>query len=229
MRIALGIALAFAGCKQQPKPDPTPAPSGSAQVGHAKIHMHGSNTPDIPDSPEPAGSATATASAGSGSDESDGVPGKPAYRDDSGQVHGPGGPVDMGESNPCDASRNHCMRKPAWFSAAEIERKAQFRATPVFLFEKGWYDWRGEAIDKGGKLYSTRVAGNDPIAAGTKVIFFEADTDDSKFADSEFEALTSSRWDAGVVESSSGSNVRVSSWGDIPKDTVRLIVETKSY
>jgi hypothetical protein len=232
MRIALGvagIALAFAGCKKQPKPDDEPAAApGSAQIGHAKIHVHG-NTGDDPDDPQPAGSAT-TAAADSGSaQQDDGVAGKPAYRDDSGHVHGPGGPVDMGESSACDTSRNHCMRKPAWFAASEIERGRQFRATPAFMFEKAWYDWRGEPIDKGGKVYSTRIAGNDAIAAGTKVIFFEADTDDTKFADSEFDALTSSRWEAGVVESSSGTNVRVSSWGDVPKDTIRLIVDTQSY
>ncbi|HEX4454342.1 MAG TPA: hypothetical protein VH143_25940 [Kofleriaceae bacterium] len=234
MRIALsiatiaGIALASAGCKQQPKPDDQPAaPAGSAQIGHAKIHGHGNIDPDNPDT----GSDT-TAAAGTPGDaaENDGVAGKPPYRDDSGHVHGPGGPVDMGQETPCDLSRNHCMRQPAWFAAAEIERGRQFRATPAFLFEKAWYDWRGQPVDKGGKLYSTRAAGNnDTIAAGTKIIFFEADTDDSKFADSEFDSLTSSRWEAGVVESQSGSNVRVSSWGDIPKDTVRLIVDKQSY
>ncbi len=234
MRIALSIAtiasiaLASTGCKKQPKPDDEPAaPAGSAQIGHAKIHVHGNGDSDNPDT----GSAGTAASAGATVDaaENDGVAGKPPYRDDSGHVHGPGGPVDMGESSACDTSRNHCMRQPAWFAASEIERGRQFRATPAFLFEKAWYDWRGEPIERGGKLYSTRLAGNDAIAAGTKVIFFEADTDDSKFADSEFDALTSSRWEAGVVESSSGSNVRVSSWGDVPKDTVRLIVDTQSY
>jgi hypothetical protein len=238
MRIAVsvaGIALAFAGCKKQPKPDEAPAPpAGSAQIGHAKIHMHGSNTnngDDDPDNPQPPGSAATTAATtdnGSGQQD-DGVAGKPAYRDDSGHVHGPGGPVDMGESSACDVSRNHCLRKPAWFAASEIERNRQFRATPAFLFEKAWYDWRGQPIDRGGKVYSTRAAGNEPIAVGTKVIFFEADTDDSKFADSEYDSLTSSRWEAGVVESSSGNNVRVSSWGDVPKDTIRLIVDTQSY
>jgi hypothetical protein len=236
MRIALtiatiaGIALASTGCKKQPKPDDKPAtPAGSAQIGHAKIHVH-SDTPDMGSAGTTA-AATATATAGATPDaaESDGVAGKPSYRDDSQSIHGPGGPVDMGDETPCDSSRNHCMRQPAWFAASEIERGRQFRATPAFLFEKAWYDWRGQPIDKGGKLYSTRVAGNAAIAAGTKVIFFEADTDDSKFADSEYEALTSSRWEAGVVDSSSGSNVRVSSWGDVPKDTVRLIVDTQSY
>ena len=232
MRIALGIAaaaLTLAGCKKQPKPgDETPAPGPTGQVGHAKMHSHGSNGSGGDDSdatPSSGGSGQAAAPV----DAQDDSGGTPAYRDEDGHIHGPGGGVDMGEGPACDASRNHCLRKPALFAASEIERGHQFRATPTFKFEKDWYDWRGQPIDKGGKIYDTAPVGNNSLSPGAKVIFFESDADEAgKWADSEYDALTSSRWEAGIVESVSGATVRVSGWGDTPKDTVRLITGAQS-
>ena len=229
--VLASAVLALAGCKKQPKPDDTPAPPpGPPKVGHATFKTHGgSDTPDDPPSTAPgSGSVTATGS-DVPPDAAEEETGKPAYRDEEGHVHGPGGPVFMGEGRDCDASRDHCMRKGVWFAAGNIERGRQFRAVPVFAFEKAWYTWRGDPSDTDGKLYKTKVAGKAAIAAGTPVIFFSADTDDSKWADSEFAALTSSRWEAGVVEAASGDKIRISSWGDVPKDTVRLITESKSF
>ena len=228
MKLALGIGIALAlggGCKKQPKPDETPAPgsNGPPQVGHAKLH---GNHGDDPDTAPALGSAVASAPIDAGEEA---PAGKPAYRDESGHVHGPGGPVNMGEGAACDAARDHCQRKPAWFAASDISGPHQFRATPTYKFEDAWYDWRGEPIDKGGKLYKTKVIGSDSVSRGTKVIFFEFENDDTKWANSEFDALTSSRWDAGLVESSSGSNIHIAGVGDVPKDTVRLITETLSY
>jgi|HubBroStandDraft_6_1064221.scaffolds.fasta_scaffold163224_3 hypothetical protein len=227
--VLASAVLALAGCKKQPKPDAPPP--GPAKVGHATFKTHrGSDVAD--DSPTPGSDATgsdATASGDPPPDAAEDDTGKPAYRDDEGHVHGPGGPVFMGTGHDCDASRDHCIRKGVWFAAGNIERGRQFRAVPVFAFEKAWYTWRGDPSDTDGKLYKTKVAGKAAIAAGTPVIFFSADTDDSKWADSEFAALTSSRWEAGVVEAASGDKIRISSWGDVPKDTVRLITESKSF
>ena len=41
--------------------------------------------------------------------------GAPPHRDADGTVHGPGGPVFMGEGPDCDADRNHCLREGTWF------------------------------------------------------------------------------------------------------------------
>jgi hypothetical protein len=222
--------VAFAGCKKHPTPEEDPAPpSGPPKVGHATVHLGGepSAGSNATRDPAPVGSAAPTASAQD--DHDDTGTGKPAYRDEAGHVHGPGGPVYMGETGACDASRNHCLRKPEWFAAGNIERGRQFRASPAFRFEKVWYDWRGEPVETSGKLYRTKPVGSDAIAAGTPVIFFEAEPDDTKWATSEYDALTSSRWEAAIAESESGGKVRVSGWGDVPKDTVREIVETRGF
>jgi hypothetical protein len=228
--LAVG-AVALIGCKKQPKPDDDPPPSGSAKTtGHASFKLHGADGSGDPAPGSDTTQASANGSdAGSGSGSgSDDEGGKPAYRDEEGHVHGPGGPVFMGEGPLCDAGRDHCLRKSVWFSAGNIERGRMFRAVPVFTFEKAWYTWRGEPADSGGKIYKTKLAGKSGLSAGQPVIFFSADTDDSKFVNSEYESLVSSRWEAGVVESASGDTVRISSWGDVPKDTVRVITETKS-
>ncbi|HEY3804743.1 MAG TPA: hypothetical protein VGL61_19150 [Kofleriaceae bacterium] len=221
--------VALLGCKKQPKPDDDPPPVGSAKTtGHASFRMHGS---DSGSGDVAAGSNTTQASAGSdgsgsGSAEDDG--GKPAYRDEDGHVHGPGGPVFMGESTNCDATRDHCLRKSVWFAAGNIEHGRQFRAVPAFQFEKAWYTWRGEPVDSGAKLYKTKVVGKGSLTVGQPVIYFSSENDDTKWVDSEYESLTSSRWEAGVIESVNGEKVRISSWGDVPKDTIRVITETKS-
>ncbi len=227
--VLASAVLALAGCKKQPKPDDTPdLPPGPAKVGHATFKTHGgSDTADDPPSSATGSDATANGS-DVPADAAEEDTGKPAYRDDEGHVHGPGGPVFMGEGRDCDTSRDHCLRKGVWFAAGNIERGRQFRAVPVFAFEQAWYTWRGDPIDAGGKLYKTTLAGNATISAGMPVIFFSSDTDDSKWADSEYDALTSSRWTAGVVESASGDKIRISSWGDVPKDTIRIITDTKS-
>lgn len=225
--VFVSAVLALAGCKKQPQPDDSPAPPvGSAKVGHATFKAHGGSG-SADDQVVTTGSGDA-GSADPPADAADDDTGKPAYRDDEGHVHGPGGPVFMGEGRDCDTSRDHCLRKSVWFAAGNIERGRQFRAVPSFVFEKAWYDWRGDPIDAGDKLYKTKLAGTAAIAAGTPVIFFSSENDDTKWADSEYDALTSSRWEAGIVESTSGNKVRISSWGDVPKDTVRLITESKA-
>jgi hypothetical protein len=106
-----------------------------------------------------------------------------------------------------------------------------FRAVPAFTFEDKWYTWRGEPAEDEGKLYKTQMAGTTPIAAGTSVIFFSSETSDTKWADSEYEALTSSRWEAAVTEQASSGHgtVRIKGFGDTSQDSVRLIVDTKGF
>jgi hypothetical protein len=126
--------------------------------------------------------------------------GSPSARADDGRVHGPGGPVYMGNGVTCDAAHDHCLRDGVWFSVNNIQAGKLYRALPVFEFEKKWWTWRGEPADDPVKLYKTQIAGNAKIAPGTAVIWFSSETSDGKWAESEYEALTSSRWEAGVVE-----------------------------
>ena len=224
--VIASLALATWGCKKkEPPADDPPPPTGSAQVGHAKLKMHGGGEPADPGD----GSAAAAATNPPVDAQQDPDVGAAPYRDDSGHVHGPGGPVAMGEGADCDAGRNHCIRKGVWFAASNIEAHRQFRAVPSFIFEGKWYDFLGDPADTSGKLYMTKPVGTGPLSNGQSVIFFSSENDDSKWANSEYDALTSSRWEAGVIESVSGDKVRISSWGDVPKDTIRVITETKSF
>lgn len=166
---------------------------------------------------------------GSGSAHIVGGDGSPSHRNDDGRVHGPGGPVFMGRGIECDASHDHCLRDGVWFSVANIVSGRLFRALPVFEFEKQWFTWRGEPADPPVKVFKTQIAGNAQLAAGTAVIWFSSETAEKKFADSEYDALTSSRWEAGVIESqASPTVVMVKGYGAVPLDTVRLITESRA-
>ena len=211
--------MAFAACKKPKRDPPAPAPTGPPKVGHGTFKT-GSN-----------GSGAAPYDGGvADSEPVDAAPlAKPAYRDDEGHIHGPGGGVYMGSGPDCDASRDHCMRDGVWFAVGNIIPGRLFRATPVYEFEKKWYTWRGEEDTDGGKLFRTKMVGDAPLAPGTTIVWISADPDDSKWVNSEYEALTTSRWEAGVVDAAAGKKVRVKGWGDVPRDTVRVIVETKTF
>ena len=224
--VIASTVLALCGCKKaEPPADPDPPPTGVAKVGHGTFKTHGTDNGGS----DSAGTAATTDPPAAADAQQDEDVGKPPYRDDSGHIHGPGGPVDMGSGPDCDASRNHCMRKGVWFAANNIEKGRQFRATPSYLFESKWYDFEGNPVDTSGKLYMTKPVGSDPVTVGQQVIYFSSENDDSKWANSEYDALTSSRWEAGVVESTSGDKVRISSWGDVPKDTIREITQTRGF
>ncbi|HSN27886.1 MAG TPA: hypothetical protein VLT45_16470 [Kofleriaceae bacterium] len=156
--------------------------------------------------------------------------GQPAYRGDDGHVHGPGGPVFIGEGPMCDASIDHCQRGDGWFCATKFAAGAMYRATPCFEFEGKWWSWRGEEIDKGGLVFKTRVAKPGDVKAGDPVVFFTPESHPrDKFVNSEYEALTSSRWDVGVADSASGSTWVTKAWPDpIDLDVTRVVVEQKS-
>lgn len=157
--------------------------------------------------------------------------GQPAYRDPDGRIHGPGGPVNMGSGPKCDAEHNHCQRGDAWFFANNAVAGKLYRATGCYEFEGKWYTWRGDEVETGGKLYRTRVAKPEDIKPGVPVVFFAPESDPrDKWVDSEYEALTSSRWDVGVPEE---VNPGAKTWGTkawpdpIDDDVARVIVETK--
>ena len=211
MRRSLVIlcALSLAGGCDKLKKKEVPADNGSAApvshaTGHSVTKLNEDGTPDRPLPPVPH-PENHPSMGGSGSSATEGHMlggnGAAAYRGDDGRVHGPGGGVFMGRGIDCDAAHDHCLRDGVYFSVANIVSGKLYRATPSYEFEKKWWTWNGQAIDDPGKLYKTQIAGNAKLSSGTQVIFFSAETSDTKWADSEYRALTSSRWEAGVVDS----------------------------
>ncbi|HSN29824.1 MAG TPA: PASTA domain-containing protein [Kofleriaceae bacterium] len=151
---------------------------------------------------------------------------KPAYRGDDGRVHGPGGPVFMGKGEPCTAKRNHCLRAPEWFAADNVAAGAMYRGVPVYQFEGKWWNWRGDEVEP-KRLFRTAVVDKpEQLQAGKPVVIFTEEGHE-RFLDSEYEMLTSSRWDVVVVDSIGTDTIKVKGWGDVPLDTVRQVVEEK--
>jgi hypothetical protein len=228
---AIAIALCLFGCKKHEPVDPPSDPPAEPSRGHSitpfKDAGHADGTEQAADATEDAGAtdaATADAPLFGGN-------GAPAYRDQQGRVHGPGGPVYMGRGVPCDASRDHCLREGVWFAADNYDSKHLFRALPVFEFEKTWWNWRGAEIES-GKLFKTERATLDKIRAGAPVVVWLPDTDSAPWAENEYEALTSSRWDVAVVQSvnRSAKTFRIPSWPDaLPIDNARVIVQQSSH
>ncbi len=225
------VLVVGSGCdKLRKKADPDPEPvtagsSGPPKVAHSSTKLKGSATGGATDR-DGGGSARGSAAA-AGSDHAPhnmGGDGSPAFRDNDGKVHGPGGPVFMGRGVDCDAAHDHCLREGVWFAVTTIKPGRLYRAVPVYELESKWYTWRGEAADTDGKVYQTQIAGNAQLASGTPVIWFSNETNDHKWADTEYEALTSSRWEAGVIDrQESPTVVMIKGWGSAPLDSVRVI------
>ena len=175
-----------------------------------------------------AGSDTGSGSAGSDAEPKKfGGNGAAPYYDDEGHLHGPGGPVFMGKGPECNAERDHCMRDGVWFGVGNLVSGKLYRAVPVFEFEKKWYNWRGR--EEGFAMrFKTKVATKETVKVGDPIIWFIDENSSKKFVDNEYDALTSSRWEAGYVEGWAGSDkVRVAGWtfGVVPLDTIRVIIE----
>jgi hypothetical protein len=222
-----GVVLG-AGCKKKEREMATELPS-TPSSGHSVTHFK--------DAPEAEGSAEVVASgsppAAIDAAEAPKSSGAQGYRDPDGRIHGPGGPVNMGSGPNCDAEHNHCQRGDAWFFANNVVPGKLYRATACFEFEGKWYTWRGDEVEKGGKLFRTRVAKPEDLQVGKPIVFFAPESDPrDKWVDSEYEGLTSSRWDVGVPET---VNPAAKTWGTrawpdpIDDDVARAIVETKDY
>jgi hypothetical protein len=150
------------------------------------------------------------------------------YIDDEGHLHGPGGPIFMGRGVECNAERDHCMRDGVWFAVQNLVAGKLYRAVPVFEYEGKWYNWRGKP-EEFSQRFKTKVGTRDKIHVGDPIIWFIDENASKKFVDNEYDALTSSRWEAGVVESIAVDKIRVKGWtyGAVPIDTTRIIVEKK--
>lgn len=130
----------------------------------------------------------------------------------------------MGRGEPCTGARDHGLRAGVWFAADNVVAGKLFRGVPVFLFENKWWSWYGEPAEP-KRLFRTAVAARpEQVEVGKPVVFF-AEEGRERFLDNEYEMLTSSRWSVGVVDAVGTDTVRIKGWGDVPLETVRVIVE----
>jgi hypothetical protein len=133
----------------------------------------------------------------------------------------------MGKGPECNAERDHCMRPGVWFAVDNLVPGKMYRATPIFEFEKKWWNWRGKETTF-AKRFKTKLATKADIVVGEPIVWF-IDDDSKKFLDNEYDMLTSSRWVAGYVERWEGEKVRVKgAYTTAELDTIRVIVETAS-
>ena len=230
---ALVLAICLFGCKKHENQEPAPPPPAEPSRGHSFTpYKDGGTLTGSGDEASGSGSAVAATDAAPTADARlYGGDGSPAFRDESGRVHGPGGPVYMGKGVPCDASRDHCMRDGVWFAADSVRPGSLFRAVPAFQLEGKWFNWRGGDADP-GKLFKTELATIDTIKTGAPVVFLVPETSSNQWLESEYEALTTSRWDVAYVDAvnRSAKTFRVKGWpDDLPVDVARVITEQTTH
>jgi hypothetical protein len=208
--------------------------SGSGLGGKLE-KMAGGSDKASPDEPKNSGSDKPKVPADTGSGSGGGKEkklfggnGAPPYVDDEGHLHGPGGPIFMGKGVECNAERDHCLRPGVWFAVGNLVAGKLYRAVPIFEHEKKWYNWRGRE-ESFAMRFKTKVGTKDTVRVGDPIIWFIDENSSKKFVDNEYDALTSSRWEAGVVEQLVGDKIRVKGWtyGAVSIDTTRVIVEQK--
>ena len=232
---ALLLAICLLGCKKHEKQEP---PVAEAPAEPSRGH---SFTPFKDGGPGSAGGSDDPVAAVPGDAGADDAPtadarlyggdGSPAYRDEQGHVHGPGGPVYMGKGVACDASRDHCMRDGVWFAADNVTPGGLFRAVPAFELEGKWYNWRGGDVDP-GRLFKTELAKVETIKRGAPVVFLVPETSSGQWLESEYEALTSSRWDVAIVDAvnPAAKTFRVKGWpDDLSIDVARVITQQQAH
>lgn len=237
MRRFLILLLLVSACKKKeesaPEPEPQPT-TGARGYSVTKVGNQDDGSGDeAGGGGKPGGSAgepvAAAQDAGAPADAARfGGNGAPPYIDDEGHLHGPGGPIFMGRGDECNEQRNHCLREPVWFAVGNLVAGKLYRAVPIFEYESKWYNWRGKEEDFAMRL-RTKVGTRETLKAGDPVIWFIDENASKKFVDNEYDALTSSRWEAGVIESVGADKIRVKGWtyGAVPIETTRIVVEQK--
>jgi hypothetical protein len=229
--VALLLCLLIACKKQEAEPDPAPVPA-TPSTGQSSTKVK--EEPEAEGSGSAAGSTTTVGSTTAVTAPTDtekklfGGDGSPARRDERGRARGPGGPVYMGRGPECTDKIDHCLRDGVWFAVGAIQRGRMYRATPVFEFEKQWWTWREQEASDYVIVYQTKVVErSEELKVGSPVIWL-VEEGKRKWLDSEHDALTSSRWVAGIIESVSGSSFTVGGWsGAISSDTARVIIQQK--
>lgn len=231
--VVIGFVVA---CKKKAEPEPEPeVPSKAGTSGHSVTKIK-----DEPEEHAGSGSddelaARAAAKAKEGEKDKAlaerplyGGDGSPPYRDDDGHLHGPGGPIFMGKGPDCTDKINHCLRDGVWFAVPTLRTGNIYRATPAFEFENKWWTFREREAEYETLLKTKVIDKPGDLVVGSPVVFI-VDDNYRKWLDNEHDALTSSRWEAGIIEAvNSDSTFRVSGWRyAIPNDTGRIVVEKK--
>lgn len=154
--------------------------------------------------------------------------GAPAFRDEANVPQGPGGPMNRGKGEPCTDKIDHCMRPGVWFAVGGVVAGRQYRATPAFELDQKWWNWYGQAAEY-TLLWRTKVIEKpSELVPGEPVVWLVQEDVRRKWVENDFDALTTSRWTSGVIESVDADTFRVKGWsGPISIDTARVIVETK--
>lgn len=232
MRWALVLVCLAGACKKkEPQAEPPPAGSGTAgSVGHSKTKVDDEPAPAEHVAEGGGGEHGAAAEdAGAEPEKQYGGNGQPAFRDKDGVVHGPGGPIFMGKAEECTDKIDHCMRPGVYFSVPNLEAGKVYRATPVFELENKWWTFRGEEVSDIFALFKTKPAERaSELHVGSPVIWLLDANSTDKWLDNEFDALTSSRWDAGVIESVGTSSFKVKGYGyGIDFDMARVVTERR--
>ncbi|NVB83983.1 MAG: hypothetical protein HOV81_36745 [Kofleriaceae bacterium] len=170
----------------------------------------------------------ASSASSSGEKKKWGGNGAPAFRDEANVPQGPGGPMNRGKGEPCTDKIDHCMRPGVWFAVGGVIAGRQYRATPAFELDKKWWNWYGQAADY-ALLWRTKVVEKpSELVPGEPVVWLVQEDPRNKWVTNDFDALTTSRWTSGVIESVDTDTFRVKGWsGPIAIDTARVIVETK--
>ena len=104
-------------CKKKEEPAADPPPSGPPATGHSVTKVKDDGTGATGSGSENAGGHSSTTNTAAGSAQESGPPadaslyggnGKPAFKDDGGHVHGPGGPIYMGRGPDCTLFTPEC-------------------------------------------------------------------------------------------------------------------------
>ncbi len=233
------VGLLVACKKKEPEPEPVvESKAGTSGKSVTKIKEE----PEEPGSGSGSGSAVdpddlaARAAARAAESEKDkalgerklwGGDGSPPYRDAEGHLHGPGGPIFMGKGPECTEKLDHCLREGVWFAVPTLRSGNIYRATPAFTFENKWWTFREREAEFEELLKTKVIEKASELVVGSPAVFL-VDDNYSKWLDSEHDALTSSRWEAGLIESVSGDSFRISGWRyPIPFEIGRVVVEKK--
>lgn len=229
----VAVVLCFVVACKKKEPEPEATPPATPSVGHSKTKITADESPSEDHTAEkPRAAAEAPANAGGERPDAQlyGGNGQPAYRDENGRVRGPGGPAYMGRGVDCTDKIDHCLRDGVWFAVGNVQAGKLYRATPVFELEGTWWTFREKEVDDWQTLFKTKVVESaSELTAGSPVIWLIEANSSAKWLNSEHDALTSSRWEAGVIESVGSTSFKVMGWHlPVPNDTARVIVDRKS-
>lgn len=229
----LAVLICFVvACKKkdpEPEPEPTKPSSGSSvtKIEENADPQTGSTTAKLTGSKPATGPVDAGGEA-TGDARVYGGDGTPARFDDKGHAQGPGGRVVGGRGPDCTEALNHCLRDSAWFATtSEMKPGKIYRAIPVFELEGKWYTWIGRE-ESVTTAYKTKVATKADLQPGKPIMWLVKQPSQAKWVNSEYEALTSSRWEVGVIERVNGDMFTIEGWrGEIDVNTARVLTERR--